>query len=64
VNVSITKIASSYPSNPPFNPSDSYPEYPVDKISRIENQVYGAVRNNLFYSVMIKIIMALLSGTP
>lgn len=48
MNVSITKIASSYPSNPPFNPSDSYPEYPVDKISRIENQVYGAVRNNLF----------------
>lgn len=36
-----------YPDNPPFNPSNSYPEYPCKSLSEKENRVYEAVRTTL-----------------
>jgi len=36
-----------YPTNPPFHPSQRYPEYPFTVIADAENRAYAAVRNCL-----------------
>jgi uncharacterized protein (DUF362 family) len=46
MKVAISKISSSYPTSPPFNPSIRYPEYNWGEISSETNDVYSAVRSN------------------
>lgn len=49
-NVTIYKMkTSAYPiGNPTFRPSDRFPEYPFEEISKNDNEVYRAVRESLF----------------
>jgi uncharacterized protein (DUF362 family) len=44
MNVAISKIKSSYPTQAPFHPSLMYPEYRLGEISSEPNEVYSAVR--------------------
>lgn len=46
MNVAVSKISSSYPTIAPFNPSEKYPEYRFEKISKETNEVYSAVRES------------------
>jgi hypothetical protein len=44
----ITKISSTYPDIPPYNPDNNYPEYPFKNLSHNKNPVYENIRNLFF----------------
>jgi uncharacterized protein (DUF362 family) len=46
LSVAASRIQGLYPSQPPFHPSASYPEYPFAERSSEPNGVYDAVRKN------------------
>ncbi|MBN1800582.1 MAG: DUF362 domain-containing protein [Candidatus Lokiarchaeota archaeon] len=46
-NVYVYKTVGSYPRNPPFHPSNKYPEYPFQEISDKPNFVYDQFRKLL-----------------
>jgi uncharacterized protein (DUF362 family) len=45
--IAIDKINATYP-DPPYSPSEKYPEYPFSDISSSPNEVYQSIRNLLF----------------
>ncbi len=47
VHVAVARGGAEYPAQPPFHPSDSYPECPFGERSRSDNLAYAAVRQAL-----------------
>jgi len=48
--VAVEQVHPEYPFDPPFHPSEAYPEYAYGKLSKKKNFVYEGVRN-LFYQL-------------